>query len=88
MIDKIIAFSVRNPLMIGAITLIMAVAGGYSLKNLPIDAVPDVTNNQVDVITYTPSLASLEMEMFVTSPIEMAMSNIPGLLQTRSISIL
>jgi len=47
-----------------------------------------VTNNQVDVITYTPSLASLEMEMFVTSPIEMAMSNIPGLLQTRSISIL
>lgn len=86
MIDKIIAFSVRNPLMIGAMTLIMAIAGGYSLKNLPIDAVPDVTNNQVDVITYTPSLASLEMEMFVTSPIEMAMSNIPGLLQTRSIS--
>ncbi|WP_448519517.1 CusA/CzcA family heavy metal efflux RND transporter [Rhodoflexus sp.] len=86
MIDKIIAFSVRNPLTIGALTLIMAIAGGYSLKNLPIDAVPDVTNNQVDVITYTPSLASLEMEMFVTSPIEMAMSNIPGLLQTRSIS--
>ncbi len=86
MIDKIIAFSVRNPLTIGAITLIMAIAGGYSLKKLPIDAVPDVTNNQVDVITYTPSLASLEMEMFVTSPIEMAMSNIPGLLQTRSIS--
>ncbi|MCS7018617.1 MAG: CusA/CzcA family heavy metal efflux RND transporter [Cytophagales bacterium] len=86
MIDKIIAFSVRNPLTIGALTLIMAIVGGYSLKNLPIDAVPDVTNNQVDIITYTPSLASLEMEMFVTSPIEMAMSNIPGLLQTRSIS--
>ncbi|MCS6967911.1 MAG: CusA/CzcA family heavy metal efflux RND transporter [Cytophagales bacterium] len=86
MIDKIITYSVRNPLTIGALTLLMAIAGGYSLKNLPIDAVPDVTNNQVDIITYTPSLASLEMEMFVTSPIEMAMSNIPGLVQTRSIS--
>ncbi|MCU0450075.1 MAG: CusA/CzcA family heavy metal efflux RND transporter [Bernardetiaceae bacterium] len=86
MIDKLIIFSVRNPLIIGFLVLVMAVWGGYSLRNLPIDAVPDVTNNQVDVITYTPNLASLEMEMFVTSPIEMVMSNIPGLVQTRSIS--
>jgi heavy metal efflux system protein len=86
MIDKLIIFSVRNPVVIGFLVLAMAVWGGYSLRSLPIDAVPDVTNNQVDVITYTPNLASLEMEMFVTSPIEMVMSNIPGLVQTRSIS--
>nr|MCU0392317.1 CusA/CzcA family heavy metal efflux RND transporter [Thermoflexibacter sp.] len=86
MIDKIIAFSVRNPLVIGILVGVMALWGGFSLSKLPIDAVPDVTSNQVDIITNTPSLAPLEMEMFVTAPIEMAMSNIPGLVEIRSIS--
>ncbi len=86
MIDKIIAFSVRNPILIGILVGILIIWGSFSLSNLPIDAVPDVTSNQVDIITNTPSLAPLEMEMFVTAPIEMAMSNIPGLIEMRSIS--
>jgi len=86
MINKIIEFSVRQPLTIGIMVALIIIWGGISLKNLPIDAVPDVTSNQVDIITNTPSLAPLEMEMFVTAPIEMAMSNIPGLVEIRSIS--
>ncbi len=86
MIDKIIEFSVKRPLTIGILVALIIIWGGISLKNLPIDAVPDVTSNQVDIITNTPSLAPLEMEMFVTAPIEMAMSNIPGLVEIRSIS--
>ncbi|HAI77233.1 MAG TPA: CusA/CzcA family heavy metal efflux RND transporter, partial [Microscillaceae bacterium] len=60
--------------------------GGYSLYTLPVDAVPDVTSNQVDILTLSPSLAPLEVERFITAPIEMAMSNIPGLVEVRSIS--
>ncbi len=86
MIDKIIEFSVKRPLTIGILVAILIIWGSVSLSNLPIDAVPDVTSNQVDIITNTPSLAPLEMEMFVTAPIEMAMSNIPGLVEIRSIS--
>lgn len=86
MIDKIIEFSVKRPLTISILVAILIIWGSVSLSNLPIDAVPDVTSNQVDIITNTPSLAPLEMEMFVTAPIEMAMSNIPGLVEIRSIS--
>lgn len=86
MIDKIIAFSARSPWTIGILMVILIVWGGYSLKNLPIDAVPDVTTNQVDVITNSPNLSSLEIEKFITTPIEMAMANIPGLLEVRSTS--
>ena len=86
MIDKIIVFSTRNRFFIGLVVLLMTAWGTYSLVQLPIDAVPDVTNNQVDVITTSPSLASLEMEKFITAPIEMQMSNIPGLVEMRSSS--
>jgi heavy metal efflux system protein len=86
MIEKIIKFSVRNPLTIAIFTFLLASWGAYSLYNLPIDAVPDVTSNQVDVITLSPSLASLEIEQFITAPIEMSMSNLPGLVEMRSIS--
>jgi len=86
MIDRIIRFSVRNPYTIGFIMLVIMVWGGYSLRNLPIDAVPDVTNNQVDVITNSPNLSSLEIERFITTPVELAMANIPGLIEVRSTS--
>ncbi len=86
MIDKIIIFSVRSPITIGVLMLILVIYGSMNLRTLSVDAVPDVTTNQVDIITNTPSLATLEMEMFVTAPIEMAMSNIPNLVEARSVS--
>lgn len=86
MIDRLIAFSVRSPWTIGFLVLALILAGGYSLKKLPIDAVPDVTTQQVDVITNSPNLSSLEIEKFITTPLEMAMANIPGLVETRSVS--
>jgi len=86
MIDKLIAWSVRSPFTVGFLMLVLVIAGGFALRNLPIDAVPDVTNQQVDVITNSPNLSSLEIEKFITTPIEMAMANIPGLTEVRSTS--
>ncbi|MBS1543027.1 MAG: CusA/CzcA family heavy metal efflux RND transporter, partial [Bacteroidetes bacterium] len=86
MIDRIILLSVKNKLTISALTLLLIGWGTYSLSMLPVDAVPDVTSNQVDVITNSPSLATLEIERFITAPLEMAMSNIPGLVEVRSVS--
>jgi cobalt-zinc-cadmium resistance protein CzcA len=86
MIDKLIVFSVRNKLFVGLMVLALIAWGGFSLSKLPIDAVPDVTGNQVDVITNSPSLAALEIERFITAPLEMSLSNIPGLLEMRSVS--
>lgn len=86
MIDAIIRYSVRHPWVIGFATLVLAVWGSYNLKNLPIDAVPDVTTNQVDVITNSPNLSSLEIERYITTPVEMAMANIPTLIEVRSTS--
>ncbi|MFN6089754.1 MAG: efflux RND transporter permease subunit [Cyclobacteriaceae bacterium] len=86
MIDKLIIFSVRNKLFVGLLTLALIAGGLFSLSKLPIDAVPDVPGNQVDVITNSPSLAALEIERFFTAPLEMSLSNIPGLLEMRSVS--
>jgi cobalt-zinc-cadmium resistance protein CzcA len=86
MIDRLIAYSVRSPWTIGFLLLALIGYGAYSLNNLPIDAVPDVTNQQVDVITNSPNLSSLEIEKFITTPVEMAMANIPGLIEARSVS--
>lgn len=86
MIDKLIEFSVKNKLFIGIITGILSVYGIYSISRLPIDAVPDITNNQVQIITQNPNLAPYEIEKFLTSPIELAMANVPGLIEIRSIS--
>ncbi|MBP9688944.1 MAG: efflux RND transporter permease subunit [Bacteroidia bacterium] len=84
MIDKLIAYSTRSPFTIGVLLLCIILWGSYSLSKLPIDAVPDVTTNQVDVITNSPNLSSLEIERFITTPIELAMANIPGLIEIRS----
>uniref|UniRef100_UPI004048E6DE CusA/CzcA family heavy metal efflux RND transporter n=1 Tax=Roseivirga sp. TaxID=1964215 RepID=UPI004048E6DE len=86
MLDKIIQFSVKNKLIIGLLTLGLVIWGGYSLTQLPIDAVPDITNNQVQVITSSPSLAAEEVERLITFPIEITMATIPELDEIRSFS--
>ena len=86
MFDKIIAYSVKNKFVIGLLVAALAVWGLYSLKHLPIDAVPDITNNQVQIITVSPSLATQEVEQFITTPIELSLQNIQQLKEIRSVS--
>lgn len=86
MFDKIIAFSIGNKAVIGAMTLALVAWGVWSALRLPIDAVPDITNNQVQVITQAPSLGAQEVEQFITAPIELALSNIANVIEKRSIS--
>ncbi len=86
MINALIRFSVANRLVVLLLVAIMAAGGAYSLINLPIDAVPDVTNVQVQVLTSAPSLAPLEMERQVTFPVEVAMSGLPDVEEIRSVS--
>ena len=86
MLDAIIRFSVRNKLIVGLFTLALIVWGTIDLRNLPIDALPDITSNQVQIITVTPSLAAPEVERLITFPLEQANANIPGLKEMRSIS--
>lgn len=86
MLDKIIRFSIRNKLIIGILTLGLVIWGVFSLKQLPIDAVPDITNNQVQVITLSPALGAQEIERLITFPIEQTMSVIPEIKEVRSMS--
>lgn len=86
MFNKIILFSIKNKLAIGIMTLILVIWGIYSLTRLPIDAVPDITNNQVQIISQAPSLGAQEVEQFITAPIELAVANIPNVIEKRSIS--
>ncbi len=86
MLNAIIRFSVRNKLIIGLFTLALMVAGAINLKNLSIDALPDITSNQVQIITVSPSLAAPEVERLITFPLEQATANIPGIREMRSIS--
>jgi cobalt-zinc-cadmium resistance protein CzcA len=86
MLDRIIHFSIKNKLIIGLITLALIVWGTWSASKLPLDAVPDITNNQVQIITLTPTLAAQETEQLVTYPIEQSLANLPDLEEMRSIS--
>ncbi|RMA57292.1 CusA/CzcA family heavy metal efflux RND transporter [Ulvibacter antarcticus] len=86
MINKIIDFSINNKFIIGLLTLTIVAAGIWSMTKVPIDAVPDITNNQVQVITQAPNLGTQDIEQFVTYPIEVAMSNLPDVKEIRSIS--
>ncbi len=86
MLNKIIHFSIQNKLIIGLMTLALIVWGGWSASKLPLDAVPDITNNQVQIITLTPTLAAQEAEQLVTYPIEQSLANLPDLEEMRSIS--
>jgi len=86
MLNNIIKFSVKNKLIIGLMVLGLIVYGAYQTSKLPIDAVPDITNNQVQIITTVPSLGATDIERLITFPIEQANSNIPGLKEIRSFS--
>ena len=86
MIERIIQFSIRNKFIVGLFVLALIGWGTYSLTRLPIDAIPDITNNQVQVISLAPSLAVQEVESFITAPIEVAVANIPDIIELRSIS--
>ncbi|MCK9641368.1 MAG: CusA/CzcA family heavy metal efflux RND transporter [Prolixibacteraceae bacterium] len=86
MIERIIHFSIRNKFIVGLFVLALVGWGTYSLTKLPIDAIPDITNNQVQVISSAPSLAVQEVESFITAPIEVAVANIPDIVELRSIS--
>jgi cobalt-zinc-cadmium resistance protein CzcA len=86
MLDKIIRFSIKNKLVIAIMTAILITWGTWSATRLSIDAVPDITNNQVQIITTAPTLASQEVEQYVTYPIEQTLANIPDLEEIRSIS--
>ncbi|GAB3553254.1 CusA/CzcA family heavy metal efflux RND transporter [Spirosoma fluminis] len=86
MFDAIIRFSIRNKLMIGAFVAALIGWGGYSAYNLPVDAVPDITNNQVVILTQTPALAAQEAERFITTPLELAMANLQNVEEIRSVS--
>lgn len=86
MLNSIISFSIRNKLIIAMLTLVLIAWGTYSVIQLPIDAVPDITNNQVQIITRSPSLAAQEIERLITFPVETALANIPGREEIRSLS--
>ena len=86
MLDHIIAFSVKNKLIVGLFTIALISYGLYQFTRLPIDAVPDITDNQVQVITIAPSFGATDIERLVTYPIEQANSNIPGIKEIRSFS--
>ncbi|WP_264537161.1 CusA/CzcA family heavy metal efflux RND transporter [Flavobacterium sp. N1736] len=86
MLDKIIQFSIKNKFIILLLTLILIIWGSFSLKNLPLDALPDITNNQVQIITTAPTLASQEVEQLITYPLEQAVKTIPKIIELRSIS--
>lgn len=86
MINKIIAFSIKQKPVIGMLVIILILAGVYYSIKLPIDAVPDITNNQIQIITSSPALSAAEVERFITYPVEIAMKNLPDLTELRSIS--
>jgi cobalt-zinc-cadmium resistance protein CzcA len=86
MLNRIISFSIRNKFIVGLFTLALIAWGSYSLTQLPIDAVPDITNNQVQVVTLSPSLAATEIERLITFPVEQTMATIPQIVEIRSIS--
>lgn len=86
MINGLIRFAVSQRLLVMLMVGIMVAAGWYSLQHLPIDAVPDVTNVQVQVLTAAPSLAPLEIERQITFPVEVAMSGLPDVEEIRSVS--
>ena len=86
MFQKLITYSIRHKLVIGVLSIALMVWGIWSLVHLPFDSTPDITDNQVQVITQAPSLGAQEVEQYVTTPVEMALANIPRLQERRSIS--
>ena len=86
MLEAMIKFSLERRGLVMALVLIVMGLGVWKFTQLPIDAVPDITNNQVQVITTTPNLGTGDIEQFVTYPVELSMSNLPGVIELRSVS--
>ena len=86
MLNKIIGFSVKNKLIVALFTIALVIYGIFELTKLPVDAVPDITNNQVQIITTAPSYGATDIERLVTFPVEQASSNIAGIKEIRSYS--
>ncbi|MDR1273115.1 MAG: CusA/CzcA family heavy metal efflux RND transporter [Odoribacteraceae bacterium] len=86
MFQKLIKLSIEHKLVVGVMVSALVIWGSYSLSRLPFDSTPDITNNQVQVITLAPSLGAQEIEQFITTPVEMSLANIPGVIERRSIS--
>lgn len=86
MFQKLITYSIRHKLVIGVLSIALAIWGVWSLVHLPFDSTPDITDNQVQVITQAPSLGAQEVEQYVTTSVEMALANIPRIQERRSIS--
>ncbi|HEY9115551.1 MAG TPA: efflux RND transporter permease subunit, partial [Bacteroidales bacterium] len=86
MLEKVIDFSIRNKLIVILFTLTIAAFGVYAIMLIPVGAVPDITNNQVQVITTSGNLSTQEIEQFITAPVELEMANLPGVTEIRSIS--
>ncbi len=86
MFQHIVRFAVTKKLFVGLTTLFLLAGGIYAMLTLPVDAVPDITNNQVQIVTVSPTLAPQEVEQLITFPIEVAMSNIMNVVEIRSVS--
>ncbi|GGX22653.1 CusA/CzcA family heavy metal efflux RND transporter [Aquimarina muelleri] len=86
MINRLIDFSINNKFVIALFTVALIAGGIYSITKVPVDAVPDITNNQVQIITQAPNLGTEDIEQFVTYPIEVAVANLPEVTEIRSIS--
>lgn len=86
MLNKIIEFSIRQKLVVGLLVLFVIIVGVVELNKLPIDAVPDITDNQVQVITVSPSLGAPDIERLITIPVEQGCRSIPHIKQVRSFS--
>ena len=86
MFKAIVHLSIQKKLFVGLTTLFLLLGGIYAMMTLPIDAVPDITNNQVQIVTVSPTLAPQEVEQLITMPIEIAMSNIMNVEEIRSVS--
>jgi len=86
MINKIISFSIKNKLIIGLMVVALIGIGIHSMMTIKLGSVPDITNNQVQVITVAPNLGTEDIEQFVTYPVELAMANLPDVVELRSVS--
>ena len=86
MINNIISFSIKNKALIGLMTIGLIIGGIYSMTKVPLDAMPDITNNQVLVITTAPNLGTEDIEQFVTYQVELAVANLPDVTEIRSVS--
>lgn len=86
MIEKVIHYSIHNKLVTVVFVLCLIGFGTYSISHLPLDAVPDITTNQVQVITQSPTLATQEVEQYITAPVELALANLPDIVELRSTS--